>query len=78
MLIIRMIAALVLLLFAVWSDRIKMRYPFILAGLVMLTIGFAINITDVSIGVKYFGTFFCVAGSYAAFPGVVAWYVLRT
>ncbi|KAI0804538.1 MFS general substrate transporter [Irpex lacteus] len=66
-------ATLVLLLFAVWSDRIKMRYPFILAGLVMLTIGFAINITDVSIGVKYFGTFFCVAGSYAAFPGVVAW-----
>ena len=41
----------------------------------MCCIGFAINISDVSIGVKYFGTFFCVAGSYAAFPGVVAWYV---
>ena len=54
-----------------------MRYPFILAGLVMLTIGFAINISDVPIGVKYFGTFFCVSGSYAAFPGIVAWCVLE-
>ena len=72
-----MISAIILLIFAVWSDRVKMRYPFILAGLVMLTIGFAINISDVPIGVKYFGTFFCVSGSYAAFPGVVAWCVLE-
>ena len=48
-----MISAIILLIFAVWSDRVKMRYPFILAGLVMLTIGFAINISDVPIGVKY-------------------------
>lgn len=41
----------------------------------MLTIGFAINISNVAPGVKYFGTFLCVAGSYAPFPGVVAWYV---
>jgi len=39
----------------------------------MCLLGFSINISDVSGGVKYFGTFFCVAGSYAAFPGVVAW-----
>ena len=67
-------SALVLLLFAVWSDRVQKRSPFILAGLVMCLIGFAINISDAPIGVKYFGTFFCVSGSYAAFPGVVAWY----
>lgn len=67
-------AAIILLIFAIWSDRIQMRYPFILAGLCMCAIGFAINLADVPIGVKYFGTFFCVSGSYAAFPGIVAWY----
>jgi len=39
----------------------------------MSLIGLAINISDVAVGVKYFGTFFCVAGSYAAFPGAIAW-----
>lgn len=52
-----------------------MRSPFILLGLTMLLIGFSINISPAPRGVKYFGTFFCVAGSYAAFPGVVAWLV---
>ncbi|KAH0578351.1 hypothetical protein H2248_003965 [Termitomyces sp. 'cryptogamus'] len=38
----------------------------------MCAFGFAINISNVAHGVKYFGTF-VVAGSYSAFPGVVAW-----
>jgi hypothetical protein len=67
---------MVLLLFAHFSDRLQKRSPFILGGLLMLLIGFSINISDVPSGVKYFGTFFCVAGSYAPFPGVVAWSVL--
>ncbi|KAM5545391.1 hypothetical protein V8D89_001004 [Ganoderma adspersum] len=62
-----------LLWWAVWSDRIKKRYPFVLAGLVYCLVGFAINISAVSIGAKYFGTFLVVAGAYAGFPGVVAW-----
>ncbi|KAK7033226.1 major facilitator superfamily domain-containing protein [Favolaschia claudopus] len=65
--------AIVLFIFAYWSDKIKKRAPFIYAGLTMLLIGFSINISNAPSGVKYFGTFFCVAGSYAAFPGVVAW-----
>lgn len=59
--------------FALWSDRIQRRSPFILAGLCMLLVGFSINISDAPPGVKYFGTFLCVSGSYAAFPGVVSW-----
>lgn len=66
-------ATIILYLFSHFSDKIKMRFPFIYAGLLMCLIGFAINIADVPTGVKYFGTFWCVAGSYAAFPGVVAW-----
>ncbi|KAI0055359.1 MFS general substrate transporter [Artomyces pyxidatus] len=66
-------ATITLYTFAIWSDHIQKRSPFILAGLCMLLVGFAINIADVPSGVKYFGTFFCVAGSYASFPGVVSW-----
>lgn len=66
-------ATMVLLVFAIWSDRIKKRSPFILAGLLMCLIGFVINISSASIGAKYFGTYFCIGGSYAAFPGIVSW-----
>ncbi|KAK0497867.1 MFS general substrate transporter [Armillaria luteobubalina] len=66
-------ATIVLCIFARYSDRLKMRSPFIYLGLGMLLVGFAINVSDTAPGVKYFGTFFCVAGSYASFPGVVAW-----
>ena len=58
-----------------WSDRLKKRYPFVLAGLVYCLVGFAFNISAVGIGAKYFGTFLVVAGAYAGFPGVVAWCV---
>lgn len=68
-------SAIVLLFFAHYSDKLKMRSPFILAGLLMCLIGFSINISDASIGAKYFGTFLCVAGSYSAFPGVISWYL---
>ncbi|KAH9029003.1 MFS general substrate transporter [Lactarius pseudohatsudake] len=67
------VATVTVYVFALWSDRIQRRSPFILAGLCMLLIGFSINISNASSGVKYFGTFFCVTGSYAAFPGVVSW-----
>lgn len=66
-------ATIVLYFFAYYSDKFKLRFPFILAGLVMCLIGFSINISDVRHGIKYFGTFLVVGGSYAAFPGIVAW-----
>ncbi|KAI0816946.1 MFS general substrate transporter [Trametes gibbosa] len=66
-------ATITLLVWAIWSDRIKKRYPFVLAGLTYCLVGFAINISNAPIGVKYFGTFLIVAGSYAGLPGVVAW-----
>lgn len=66
-------ATIITILFAFWSDRVQKRSPFILASLIMCIIGFSINISRAPIGVKYFGTFFCVTGSYAAFPGVVSW-----
>ncbi|KAG1740813.1 MFS general substrate transporter [Suillus paluster] len=66
-------ATITLLVFAYYSDKLKMRFPFILAGLVMCLVGFSINISTAPDGVKYFGTFFIVIGSYAAVPGLVSW-----
>ncbi|KAL5514526.1 hypothetical protein ACEPAG_1842 [Sanghuangporus baumii] len=66
-------ATITLFLLGHYSDKTKLRSPFILLGLTMCLIGFTINITHASSAVKYFGTFFCVASSYAAFPGVVTW-----
>ncbi|KAJ7160895.1 MFS general substrate transporter [Mycena filopes] len=66
-------ATILLFTFAYWSDRTQRRSPFIFGGLLMLLVGFAINISNAPSGVKYFGTYLVVGASYASFPGVVAW-----
>ena len=66
---------MVLVVVATWSDRIALRSPFILAGILVCFVGYSINISDIRIGVKYFGTFLCVTGSYATLPGIIAWCV---
>ncbi|KAF9039625.1 MFS general substrate transporter [Hymenopellis radicata] len=66
-------ATILLYIFARYSDQTQLRSPFVYAGLLMMLVGFSINISDVPPGAKYFGTFFCIAGSYAPFPGIVAW-----
>ena len=72
-----LLPAATLLVWAIWSDRIKKRWPFVLAGLVYCLVGFAINISAVGIGAKYFGTFLIAIGGYASFPAVNAWYVVH-
>ena len=62
-----------LLLSAHFSDKLKLRWPFVLAGFLSSAVGFSINLSNASTGVKYFGTFLCVAGSYSCSPGVIAW-----
>lgn len=52
-----------------------MRSPFIYAGLAIATVGFIINIADVSPGVKYFGLILCTIGLFAGMPSVFVWYV---
>ena len=65
--------AIVLLFFAHFSDKLRLRWPFIFAGLLCSAAGFAINLSDASVGAKYFGTFLCVIGAYSCVPGSVAW-----
>ncbi|KAL4071697.1 major facilitator superfamily domain-containing protein [Scleroderma yunnanense] len=64
---------MVLGVFAYFSDRKKLRSPFIFAAQLISLIGYIINITNASSGVKYFGTFWCVAGSYTAGTGPIIW-----
>ncbi|KAH9919550.1 MFS general substrate transporter [Fomitopsis serialis] len=67
------VATIVLIAVSMWSDHVKLRSPFLFGGLTICLVGFAINISDAAIGVKYFGTFLCVTGSYTSMPGVVSW-----
>ena len=67
--------AINVLIWSYWSDSVQMRSPFIAFGLVLCLVGFALNIADLPIGVKYFGTFLVATGGYAAFPSTTVWYV---
>lgn len=60
------------------SDRKQIRSPFIFLGQAMCLLGFGIQITNAHFAVKYFGTFFCVAGGYGMFPSLPSWWVLQS
>ncbi|KAI6140588.1 MFS general substrate transporter [Pisolithus tinctorius] len=64
---------IVLLVIADLSDKMQRRSPFIFASQVIAIVGFIINITDVPNGVKYFGTYLCVAGPYTGGVGSIIW-----
>jgi hypothetical protein len=49
------------------------RYLFVMIDLFLCLIGFIINISPAPSGVRYFGLFLVVSGSYAGLPSVVAW-----
>ena len=66
-------AALLGVAFALLSDAHKIRWPFVAAGQAMCILGFGIQISNAHFAVKYFGTFWCVAGSYGMFPGLASW-----
>ncbi|KAH9846723.1 MFS general substrate transporter [Lenzites betulinus] len=70
------IATAVVIVCSTYSDRLKMRAPFVFGGILLTFIGFAINISDVRVGVKYAGTYLIVIGAYEAAPMMIAWCVL--
>ncbi|KIK75615.1 hypothetical protein PAXRUDRAFT_835598 [Paxillus rubicundulus Ve08.2h10] len=67
------LATVNVLVFAHLSDKFKLRSPFIFAAQSIALMGYMINISNARSGVKYFGTFLCVLGSYSAFPGGTSW-----
>ncbi|KAF9233955.1 MFS general substrate transporter [Melanogaster broomeanus] len=64
--------AAAVLLFAYYSDKARLRSPFIFAGQCITLVGFIINILEAPSGVKYFGLVLCITGS-AGGIGVISW-----
>lgn len=58
------------------SDRLRLRSPFIFAGLIIMLIGLSINISNTPNGVKYFGSYWIAVGAFISLAGMIAWYVL--
>ncbi|KIJ14032.1 hypothetical protein PAXINDRAFT_116542 [Paxillus involutus ATCC 200175] len=67
------LATVNVLVFAHFSDKLNVRSSFIFAAQSIALLGFMINISNAPSGVKYFGTYLCVIGSYTAFPGGTSW-----
>ncbi|KIK90892.1 hypothetical protein PAXRUDRAFT_831284, partial [Paxillus rubicundulus Ve08.2h10] len=67
------IATVTILVFAHFSDKIKLRSPFIFAGQLIALLGYIINISNAPSHIKYFGTYLCVIGTYAVAPGSISW-----
>ncbi|KAF8836782.1 MFS general substrate transporter [Paxillus ammoniavirescens] len=66
------LSTIFILVFAHYSDKIKLRWPFIFAAQWMSLMGFLINISNLSSGIKYFGLYLCLLGSSGG-SGAVAW-----
>ncbi|KAF6753510.1 MFS general substrate transporter [Ephemerocybe angulata] len=66
------VATICVYIWAHYSDKLQLRSPFLLIALVVSFIGYAINISNAPVAVKYFGIFFCVTGSYGGIPGLVS------
>ncbi|KAK4053319.1 hypothetical protein OIO90_003931 [Microbotryomycetes sp. JL221] len=58
---------------AVWSDKMKKRFPLLMVDYVLCTIGLIMNLAPSPAGVRFAGLFFIAAGSYAGLPQVVCW-----
>ncbi|KIO01606.1 hypothetical protein M404DRAFT_149962 [Pisolithus tinctorius Marx 270] len=59
-----------------FSDTMKLRSPFIIVAEFVGMVGYIIQITNASTGVKYFGTYLAVIGMYTGVPCAVGWQVL--
>ncbi len=51
----------------------KLRSPFVFSGLMLALVGYGVNVADVSIGIKYFGTYLVVVGAYLSAPMQLTW-----
>jgi hypothetical protein len=57
----------------VFSDKTKLRAPFIIGSCVVCIIGLAITAYANSVGVRYFGTFLTIAGTQNNVPAVITY-----
>jgi len=55
------------------SDRLRLRSPFIFAGLLLMLVGISINMANTPNGVKYFGCYWIAVGAFTSLAGMIAW-----
>lgn len=67
------LAFLTVLGVAFLSDKIKMRGPLIVSGLLIAAIGYIMQLASNSNAVKYVGTFFIAVGAFPTSPLMTAW-----
>lgn len=67
------LAFLSVIAFAWTSDKLKMRGPLIVAGLLVATIGYIMQLASDQNAVKYAGTFFISVGAFPCSPLILAW-----
>jgi hypothetical protein len=72
---IYVVACLVSIIMAICTDRLRHRYIFIIIGIIISTIGYAILLaqTQVTLGAKYFALYMITAGAYITQPVVLVW-----
>ncbi|KAF9225071.1 MFS general substrate transporter [Gyrodon lividus] len=66
------IATIIIVLFAHYSDKLKLRSPFIFVAQLITLTGYSINISGAPSHVKYFGLCLCLIGSSGS-TGTVTW-----
>ncbi|KAI0428811.1 major facilitator superfamily domain-containing protein [Xylaria sp. FL1042] len=70
---IYVVAAVLAIVVAYFSDRVGKRGPFVIACLCVILVGFILCISTGTPGVVYAGVFIAAAGIYPAFAGNIAW-----
>ncbi|KAL7790781.1 major facilitator superfamily domain-containing protein [Trichoderma ceciliae] len=70
---IYVVAAILAVISAYFSDKVGKRSPFIIGFLLMMIIGFSMCISSSNPKVIYGGVFVAACAIYPAFPGVITW-----
>lgn len=72
---ISIVAAIVVLIVAVCTDRLRHRYAFTVLGVLVATTGYVILLAqhDVSVGARYFALYLITTGGYIAQPVILVW-----
>lgn len=72
---IYVVACLASIVTAICTDRLRHRYAFIIIGILVSTIGYAILLaqTQVVTGARYFALYMVTAGAYITLPVVLVW-----
>ncbi|KAF9229866.1 major facilitator superfamily domain-containing protein [Melanogaster broomeanus] len=71
---ISVVATISMLITAHYSDKVKLRSPFIFGAQSVALVGYVISISDAPPGIKYFAFYLCFIAT-SAIPGVISWLV---